>query len=224
MNRVRRLLSAGILSAGCFGAPLGCHGDKPAEQVSDKTAQPTAPAQPTATPPEAPPTPDVAAPVADPPPAAPPVVDARPPSAAEILLAKAEYQYDADQVAAACREEWTKRGELNTEMFESCQKRQREGYDKIAPAVGEHPDWDWVPDELPKIWKHWTKRKSTNYEMVASTLAEEIDNYLTYQYESNQPSGDKAKLKRCLAQRRQWSKDVGEPRIWWMTMNCYKDK
>jgi hypothetical protein len=124
--------------------------------------------------------------------------------------------YQEANVEQYCRNEWTKRGELNTQMYSHCAQKEKDGYDKMATVIRDHSDFDWVETLMPKIWEQWSKRGVTHYSMVAYCLDKEIEAFKDYNYERKQVIFDSGKMSSCESQWRQ-----SESR-WSMTVYCYK--
>lgn len=128
----------------------------------------------------------------------------------------AKYEYSWSNAKTHCENEWTKRGELNSRMFNYCMRQGKKGHANamhVLKKFGAHP---WMATLLPAIWEQWTKRGITQYRMVGYSLKKEADKFLDYEYERKQPSFSRAKMARCE------SKWGGHDSRWSMTMYCYK--
>ena len=47
---------------------------------------------------------------------------------------------------AKCKEDWTKRGKLNTDMYNYCANSQREGLQNIKDIKNKYSELNWVKD------------------------------------------------------------------------------
>lgn len=150
------------------------------------------------------------------PPATPTTPPVPPPPPPADFMSMSEYQYDKANAETFCRDQWTKRGELNGQMFGFCLGQERDGYRDIPTTLKKFGKYPWMDTLFPAIWEKWTKRGVTQYRMVGYDLKKECDKFLDYQYERKQPSYDSAKLASCLEQ---WADNTAR---WSMTMYCYK--
>lgn len=128
-----------------------------------------------------------------------------------------QYKFDKANVDAFCREEWTKRGELDTSMFNYCAAQEKEGHAKMLAALKKFGKNDWMTTLFPAIWEEWTKRGVTQYRMVGHSVAQQGDAFLDFQYEQKQPKLDATKMGRCVAE---WQAHASR---WTQTMYCYKN-
>jgi hypothetical protein len=126
-------------------------------------------------------------------------------------------KYDAASPDAYCRNEWTKRGELDQNMFDFCVAQEKKGYDDLIDAVKKYGKNEWAASLFNAIWSEWTKRGVTQYRMVAYNMSREGDAFLDYQYEAKQPKYDAAKMAACAAE---WQHHASR---WTQTMYCYKN-
>ena len=139
-----------------------------------------------------------------------------PPMEVPDFAAQPDYQFSAANVDSFCREEWTKRGELNKEMFVFCTNKEKEGHADVVELLTKLRQQDWLATLFPTIWSKWTKQGITNYHMVAFNLNQQSEAFLDYQYALKQPSFDAARMGECEAE---WA---GHDSRWTMTMHCYK--
>jgi hypothetical protein len=113
-----------------------------------------------------------------------------------------------------CREENTKRGELDWRMYDYCMDVENRGYDKLIEITQKYQRIDWFEDVLNYTVKHWTKKGVRSDSMVAYELGRIVDGFEDLQYESKQPSFDQKKYFSC---QKQWNLNFE-------AMNyCYKD-
>lgn len=153
--------------------------------------------------------------VALPPPAPTPIVeaDAAPPDFASMP----KYAFDKPSCEAFCREQWTKRGELDEGMFAYCVRQETAGHANMLQMLKKFGKNPWMTRTFPSAWAKWTKRGSTQYTMVAHELKQEGESFLDYEYERKQPGASASKLDKCEAEWRY------RPDQWQMTMYCYKN-
>lgn len=96
------------------------------------------------------------------------------------------YADSIDQIKQLCKDEWTKVGSLDPEMFNHCLKKQAEGVTEIESFKSEFKGKNWFENMSgPNCFKKWTKRDAVNYEMVAHCMKSEKEGYLDtkHQYE-----------------------------------------
>jgi len=98
-----------------------------------------------------------------------------------------------------CSAEWTKRGKLDTEMYNYCAGNQRESLSDLRHLKSEIGSLDWYPAAEGAIWKKWTTRGVTDYALVHYELKSEHESYLNILYSISQKTVDKTKLQRCRA-------------------------
>ena len=117
-----------------------------------------------------------------------------------------------------CTEEWTKRGVLDSEMFDSCMRDQAEGDRKLDDFVTKYSSLPWMQAVVDAAAKKWIKRGMRNEEMVAYQVGQQIDAYLDIKYASGQKGYKPDALAQCEA--KWWSSDSPD---WEMTWFCYKE-
>lgn len=96
-----------------------------------------------------------------------------------------------EQVKQLCKDEWTKAGTLDEQMYTHCLKRQAEGIAEIKTIQNEFKGKNWFENMSgPNCFKKWTKRDAVNYEMVAHCMKSEKEGYLDtkYQYDKKDKS------------------------------------
>lgn len=127
-----------------------------------------------------------------------------------------KYRFELSQVEAFCREEWTKRGELDRSMFNYCVRRQRDGHVAMLAALKKFGANDWIASLFPTIWNRYTEKGHTNYTMVAFSLEKQGDAFLDYEFARKEASYDGARMSDC---EEKWLEHESR---WSMTMHCYK--
>lgn len=96
-----------------------------------------------------------------------------------------------DQIKDFCKNEWTKSGTLDQQMFNYCLKRQAESVGEIKSVQTEFKGQKWFENlSGPNCFKKWTKRDVPNYEMIAHCMKSEKEGYLDtkYQYDKKDKS------------------------------------
>ncbi|OQW54948.1 MAG: hypothetical protein A4S09_17340 [Proteobacteria bacterium SG_bin7] len=108
-----------------------------------------------------------------------------------VFLSSSAYADGTDQIKQLCKDEWTKAGTLDEQMYTHCLKRQAEGIAEIKTIQNEFNGKNWFENMSgPNCFKKWTKRDAINYEMVAHCMKSEKEGYLNtkYQYDKKDKS------------------------------------
>ncbi|WP_156471300.1 hypothetical protein [Polynucleobacter sinensis] len=116
--------------------------------------------------------------------------------------------------SAYCREEWTKRGVLDQNMFNYCMKIETEGYQNLTFLVQKYGNLPWIQKAIDSSVKNWTKKGSRQDNMVYFNLNQMIDGWEELKYQSSQPNFNKSKYQRC---QQKWDFDYN------MILYCYKN-
>ena len=114
-----------------------------------------------------------------------------------------------------CRDDWTKRGILNNEMYDYCMNQQRDGYIEFREAVDKYKDAIWIQALVDYAVNEWTKRDVRNDQMVAYEVKRQEDGFEDLAYEVKQAAFNKQKFDTCLDT---WAIQFH------MVMSCYKDE
>lgn len=89
-----------------------------------------------------------------------------------------------DQIKDLCKDEWTKAGTLDQQMYNYCLKRQAESVGEIKSIEAELKGKNWFENVSgPNCFKKWTKRDVPNYEMIAHCMRSEKEGYLDTKYQ-----------------------------------------
>ena len=96
-----------------------------------------------------------------------------------------------------CAEEWTRRGQLNTEMFEFCSKLQLDGWNEVKNLLEQYQSQPWIPSLSAYSLDKWTERGVINYQMYGYTIKKEIEGYLDIEYLKKEGSVTADKIKIC---------------------------
>jgi len=139
----------------------------------------------------------------------------KPPSKVDFVKSP-DYAFSKENVDTFCREENTKRGELNQSMFNYCVSKETTGHADMLDALKRLSGEPWLQPIFPMMWNEWTKRGITRYSMVAYSLKKEEDSYKTYVYDTEHQAAPSAKFASCEAKWRNHSKR------WTMTNYCVK--
>lgn len=158
------------------------------------------------------------APLPLPTPSVEPVFVPPPPPPPVDFLTSPKFAFSKENVDAFCREEWTKRGELDQAMFSHCVQKETAGHAEAQGVIKRLADKKWLQTLMPAIWAEWTKRGVTQYSMVAYSLKQEEDGFKTYMYNWDHDAATDAKFTTCEAKWRSHSKR------WTMTNYCLKSE
>ena len=96
-----------------------------------------------------------------------------------------------------CKEEWTKIGVLNKQMFNYCVKLQRDGNAKLAHLLQTYKDFDWLDAALRASIDQWSKSGSRNDSQIAYELNLEITEYRDMQFRKTHAGFDGSKYIKC---------------------------
>lgn len=89
----------------------------------------------------------------------------------------------ADGITTFCKEKNTKRGEVDQGMYTFCLNQQASAVGEIKSLQAEYKDYFWFEQlSQPNCFQNWTKRETTDYEMVAHCLKGEKEGYLNLRY------------------------------------------
>lgn len=105
-----------------------------------------------------------------------------------ILKSKEQFQEDSKQI---CYEKWTKRGNLNREMYNYCIGSQMDGYRELLQLhkYAEQPFYS--ETSFPYCEKKWTKRGVSDVRMMAHCLNQEVDGIKDVMYYREQYGEEK---------------------------------
>lgn len=88
------------------------------------------------------------------------------------LKTRAEYYSDSQQI---CAKNWTKRGELDSRMYNHCLSSQMDGYDKLRNLHGHADETFYSQTSFPYCRDEWTKRGIADTRMMAHCLEQEVE-------------------------------------------------
>lgn len=105
-----------------------------------------------------------------------------------ILKSKEQFQEDSKQI---CYEKWTKRGNLDREMYNYCIGSQMEGYRELLQLhkYAEQPFYS--ETSFPYCKNKWTKRGVSDVKMMAHCLNQEIEGVKDVMYYREQYGEEK---------------------------------
>jgi len=112
-----------------------------------------------------------------------------------------------------CAKEWTKRGQLDTSMYQFCLREEAEGYEELASLARKYNDQPWMQAALKFSLEKWTKRGVRQDSMVAFTFKQIAEGWEDLAYESKQSGFDKNKAAACISK---WAPQYN------MVAFCYK--
>lgn len=127
------------------------------------------------------------------------------------------YTLSTMNIDSFCRDEWTKRGELDQRMFRYCVSQETRGHAEMLATLKKFDSKPWMSALFPAIWMEWTKRGITQYRMVGHALKQECDKFLDYEYERKQSQFNARKMDACA---QEWRLHASR---WSMTVHCYKN-
>jgi TPR repeat protein len=115
-----------------------------------------------------------------------------------------------------CNEKWTKRGVLDSNMFNYCMSEQADGDRTLAHLVAQYSSVSWMQQVIDAAVEKWTKRGMREENMVAYETSQQIDAYLNVEYASHRSGFQSDTLQWCYAK---WE---GKAPNWVMAEYCYK--
>ena len=108
-------------------------------------------------------------------------------------------QFSEDNVTAFCKKEWTKRGQLDQEMFDYCARQQREGYQNLMDLADKNKESKWIGSLIAYSESKWTDKGITDYQMMAFQVNKEVEGFLDIEYEKNNGNVSGDKLSSCMS-------------------------
>ena len=124
------------------------------------------------------------------------------------------YENAEANIDAFCKEEWTKRGVLDTSMYNYCVYQEYESVKNIIYAKRKYKDLDWFSVAEQSLKKKWTKKGIINYSVLDYSLRQEVDAYLDIEYELDNEELVELRVEKCL------KKYSDEYLNWTMTRTC----
>lgn len=116
--------------------------------------------------------------------------------------------------AAHCKEEWTKRGVLDTNMYNYCMNQEHEGYLNLVSLARKYSNQSWIQNALNYSIKEWTNRGVRQDRMVHYELNKITEGYEDLVYMSKQPGWNQRKYQACS---NNWGIQF------YMVVACYKE-
>jgi len=113
-----------------------------------------------------------------------------------------------------CKDKWTKRGELNQQMYNHCMQRAHEGYLSVVSLAQSYANQAWIQDAINDAVKEWTNRGMRPDDMVHFALKTITEGYEDLTYMAKQPGWNKGKYQACA---QKWGIKYN------MVVVCYKD-
>lgn len=112
-----------------------------------------------------------------------------------------------------CKNEWTKRGELDQRMYQYCLDREFEGYRDALVLIEKYKNQPWIQDLIDFSVKEWTKRDIRQDSMVRFSLDRNLEGWEDMSYEAKQPDFNQVKANGCF---KKWAPQYS------MVSYCYK--
>jgi len=112
-----------------------------------------------------------------------------------------------------CEKEWTKRGQLDQEMYKFCLDGEYKGYEEAILLIQKYKSQPWIQQVIDNAVTQWTKAGVRVDSMVKFTIAKNIDAWEDLVYESKQSGFDNGKFQGC---QNKWGVDFS------MVSYCYK--
>jgi hypothetical protein len=104
------------------------------------------------------------------------------------IKSKAEYSSDSQRI---CKDKWTKRGELDSRMFDYCMKQKAEAYEQLRSLQKYSNQRFYSEVAFPYCNSEWTKRGVTDTRMLVYCLENEIEGIKDVEYFRKQYGDDK---------------------------------
>ena len=119
-----------------------------------------------------------------------------------------------------CKEAWTKRGKLDSDMFNYCMKKQSDGYAEALQLYNKYSNIEpveLIDDVVTFALNKWATPKEYDLGMVAYEIEQHGEAYLNIAYEVNSGNLSEQKLEEC---KNKWI-SASEP-DWNMVEYCSK--
>lgn len=99
---------------------------------------------------------------------------------ANQLKSDEEYKADSDVL---CKEQWTKRGELNSRMYQYCMSKKMDGLAELKHLHKTYNSQRFYSDiAYPHCVDKWTQRDIADASMLSYCLTQEVEGYKDYEY------------------------------------------
>ncbi|MBL4851899.1 MAG: hypothetical protein JKY90_06425 [Gammaproteobacteria bacterium] len=109
----------------------------------------------------------------------------------QSFKSKTEFQEDS---RVLCKKQWTKRGKLDSRMYQYCIRQQKEAYSDLV-SLDRYADQQFYSSiSFPHCTKKWTKQSVSDARMLAYCLNQEVEGekdiaYIRKKYGSKQVDG-----------------------------------
>ena len=123
--------------------------------------------------------------------------------------------YESGQPSTHCREKWTKRGVLDSRMYNYCMGRQLEGYADLKNLISKYSHQKWIQDAVNHSFNKWTNRSVTQWHMVHHELEKITEAHEDILYEMKQPNWNRSRFEFCS---KKWGIQL------YMVTYCYKNE
>ena len=121
--------------------------------------------------------------------------------------------YESGHPSEHCKEKWTRRGILDTGMFNYCMDRQIEGYADLNSLISKYNHQKWIQTAVDHSFKKWTNRSVTQWYMVYHELQKITEAHEDILYEMKQPTWNRRLFEACA---QEWGIQF------YMVTHCYK--
>jgi hypothetical protein len=113
-----------------------------------------------------------------------------------------------------CKEKWSKRGVIDSEMYSFCVQQEHEGYLNLINLANKYSQYSWIQSVVDFSLNKWTERGKRDDEMAHSTLYRITEGFENIVYYSKQSNYNKNKIEFCY---NKWGYE------WDMVDFCYKN-
>ncbi len=96
-----------------------------------------------------------------------------------------------------CKEEWTKRGKLDRDMYDYCVQQEQDGYAEAQILIKKYDQQPWIQAAIDFSVGEWTMKGARQDQMVNYTLSQITDGWEDLIYASKQSNFDKSKYQSC---------------------------
>jgi hypothetical protein len=134
-----------------------------------------------------------------------------------VRASAAPPDFDRNLASNTCSEKWTKRGELDSKMFDYCMEQQTEGFEDTLQLYSKYKKINDIDAIVAFAAEKWLKRSDYQYEMVAFEIKKQTDAILDLAYDLKAGKYSEAEVGPCV---QKWV-DSNEPQ-WDMVVYCLK--
>jgi hypothetical protein len=99
-----------------------------------------------------------------------------------------------------CKDEWTKRGELDQRMFDYCVRSQQNGYAELVTLANKYDGQNWIRPAIDVAIKEGSKAGAREDEIVAYSLKKITEGWADLEYAKTESNFNKSKYDSCITQ------------------------